>query len=80
MSARELSDAECDAVLGDVFGVTTWRGLPVERTIARTAYAAGRAAGLESAAKVCKSMTKDIVCPEECAAAIRALTERTPHS
>jgi len=39
------------------------------------AYAAGRAAGMEEAAKVCESMTKDIVCPEECAAAIRALAE-----
>jgi len=39
------------------------------------AYVAGRAAGLEEAAKVCESMTKDIVCPEECAAAIRALAE-----
>ena len=36
-------------------------------------YRAGLAAGIERAAKVCENIGKEIVCPEECAAAIRAL-------
>ena len=83
MSARELSDAECDAI---------WQrqhvnGVASRRAIVRAAYAAGRAAGMESAAKVCESEVVDAdatgeqsdhaynLATEHCAAAIRALAE-----
>jgi len=60
MSARELSDEECDAIADDAY-----KSLPTPtpslliarrclvRSIDRAAFAAGRAAGMEEAAKVC---------------------------
>lgn len=40
------------------------------------AESAARADERERCAKVCEAMTKEIVCPEECAAAIRAMEGR----
>ena len=84
MSGRELSDAECDAVVGDVFGVTTWRASAHESAIVRAGYAAGRAAMAEECAKVCEGTARMdqstdgqsfYIATGQCAAAIRALAE-----
>jgi len=79
MSARELSDEECDAIADDAY-----KSLPTPtpslliarrclvRSIDRAAFAAGRAAGLEEAAQV---VAHGLRGRQRIALAIRALAE-----